>query len=378
LSAFTITDTSQGTPGTLRISVASGTLSNSGVALSGNLRLQKEGAGIFVPAKASQTYTGGTDVSNGTIRINATVSGHFGTGAVTVPTDAVFDVNGKDSTSVTMVLAGGTLQNSATSGATLPKTLTLTADSRVVHANTSSDTNDMTVPNQCNWNLGGKTLSISMTGRDSDFNFLANGPNVVSNGTISVTVGTTSGSTKGYFAIRQINGKDGLRLDLGNTYLRMQDGVGNSSVMDFTANPVGDVYNQNNNRLQIYGTFTPKTATGFNMTMMGGSTLDLSQWAGAYNCAFPDNTYKKGSNQPCDLQFAANSTITVNLDGRTDLKTIAKSESPYVVKWATNAKPAATTTFDLDAETQELGFKCKVEDTGLKLSRPKGMMLIVR
>ena len=234
----------------------------------------------------------------------------------------------------------------------------------------------MTVPNQCNWNLGGKTLSISMTGNDSDFSFSKSGPNVVSNGTISVTVGTASGVTKGYFAIRQINGKDGLRLDLGNTYLRLQDGSGSSSVMDFTANPVGDVYNANNNRLQIYGAFTPKTATGFNMTMMGGSTLDLSQWTGAYDCAFPDNTYKNGSNKPCDLQFAANATVTVNVEGRSDLKAIAKSESPYIVTWS--AKPADAVSFVLDAATSGHGFEVMVEDGGLRLIPPPSFSVILR
>ena len=375
-SNLKITDTSSGDPGTLLWVVESGTCLNNKTTLAGNLNFCKEGEGTFVAAKAGQTYSGGTDVAEGTVRVGMSGTGHFGTEVVIVSAKAVFDVNGMDVSSVTMVLAGGTLQNSATSGATLPKILTLTEDSHVVHANASSGSNDMTVPNQCNWNLGGKTLSISMTGNDSDFNFSASGPNVVSNGTISVTVGSASGVTKGYFAIRQINGKDGLRLDLGNTYLRLQDGSGSSSVMDFTANPVGDVYNANNNRLQVYGTFTPKTATGFNMTMMGGSTLDLSQWTGAYDCAFPDNTYKKGSNQPCNLQFAANATITVDVHGRSDLRAIAKSASPYIVTWS--AKPADTVTFTLDDATQSHGYEVMVKDSGLRLIAPPGFSVILR
>lgn len=385
LGEFTVTDTSSGEPGMVCISVSAGTtLENAGMSLTGNLKLRKEGAGTFSAAKASQTYAGGTDVLNGTIRVDQSGSGHLGTGAVTVSRDGVFDMNGMDVSSVTTVLAGGTLQNSSSGSATLPKTLTLTADSRVVHANASSSKNDMTVPDQCNWNLGGKTLSISMTGNDSDFNFTQNGPNVVSNGTISVTVGTASGTTKGYFAIRQISGRDGLKLDLGNSYLRLQSGSGNSSVMDFTANPVGDVYSYKYgsiwNRLEVYGTFVPKKATGFNMTMMDGSTLDLSQWSGVYDCAFPGNSYNKnaGNDTSCTLQFAADATVRVNLAGRDDLKTIAKSERPYVVKWAANATPAGTTTFVLDAETQKRGFSCKVTDTGLELLLPKGFAVIVK
>ena len=233
----------------------------------------------------------------------------------------------------------------------------------------------MAVPNQCEWNLGGKTLSISLDGIDPDFTFTANGPNYVTNGTIVVTVGT-SGDRTGYFAIKQINGKDGLRLDLGNTYLRLQAGTGNSSVMDFTANPVGDVYNANNNRLQIYGTFTPKTATGFNMTMMDGSTLDLSHWTGAYDCAFPDNVYRNGSNKPCTLQFAANATVTVNVEGQNDLRALAKSASPYIVTWS--AKPADTVSFVLDDATQSHGYEVMVKDGGLRLIAPPGFSVILR
>ena len=348
---------------------------NANVSLSGNLRLVKEGAGTFTATKTGQTYAGGTEIAGGgVVQLVVDSNKNFGTGAMTIPADAVFELNGKNASDVSVVLAGGTLQNSGSAEATLPKVLTLTADSRVVHANASSSSNDMVVPNQCQWDLGGKTLSISMTGNDSDFAFSASGPNVVSNGTISVAVGTASGVTKGFFAIRQINGKDGLRLNLGNTYLRLQSGTGNSSVVDFTANPVGDVYNANNNRLHIYGMFTPKTATGFNMTMMGGSTLNLSQWPGAYNCAFPDNTYRDGSNKPCNLQFAANATVTVKLEGRRDLKAIAKSASPYIVTWS--AKPADTVSFVLDDATRSHGYEVQIEGGGLKLfARPRFLVL---
>ena len=367
-------DTSAGNPGRLRLHVGSA-FTNANVSLSGNLRLVKEGAGTFTATKSGQTYAGGTEIAEGVVQLGVDSSKNFGTGVMTIPADTVFELNGKNASDVSVVLAGGTLQNSASAEATLPKVLALTADSRVVHANAQSGSNDMVVPNQCQWNLGGKKLLISMTGNDSDFAFSASGPNVVSNGTISVAVGTASGVTKGFFAIRQINGKAGLRLALGTTYLRLQSGTGNSSVVDFTANPVGDVYNANNNRLQIYGMFTPKTATGFNMTMMGGSTLNLSQWTGAYNCAFPSNTYRTGSNKPCSLQFAANATVTVKLEGRSDLMAIAKSASPYIVTWS--AKPAGTVSFVIDDATRSRGYEVVVEDGGLRLMALPGFSVIL-
>ena len=110
------------------------------------------------------------------------------------------------------------------------------------------------------------------------------------------------------------------------------------------------------------------------MMMMGGSKVDLSQRTGSWNSRFSNTQDYQDKNTK--VSFAANSTITVNLEGRTDLKTIAKSESPYIVTWAT--KPADTTTLVLDEATQELGFKCKVTDAGLRLMKTNGLVIIVQ
>ena len=92
----------------------------------------------------------------------------------------------------------------------------------------------------------------------------------------------------------------------------------------------------------------------------------------AFSCNFVKGTNGTGNQK---LTFAANSTITVNLEGRTDLKTIAKSENPYVITWST--KPADTTTFVLDAATRQ-HFKCEVTDAGLRLKKTNGLVIIVK
>ena len=374
LGEFTITDTSHGTPGTVRVSVASGyTLANSGVALTDNLRLQKEGEGQFFAGKESQTYTGGTGVSNGTIRVASSGTGHFGSGVVYLPTGSTLDIYNNNASSANVVLAGGTIQNSATAMGTLPRVLSLTADSTIEHANGSSGSNDMNVPAGCEWNLGGYTLSLVMTGNDTDFAFDESALNVVSNGTIVVTVNTTGGVTKGYVQLRRLYGKDGLRLDLGKTFPRLK-GNYDCSVMDFTDNPVSGAgeYNEKGKAIEIYGTFMPKSKIGVNKRMMNGSTLDLTKVTGAFACNFPKGTNGTGGQK---LTFSGDSTITVNLEGRTDLKTIAKSASPYVVTWST--KPAGTTTFVLDAATRQ-HFKCEVTNAGLRLKKIKGLVIIVQ
>ena len=129
--------------------------------------------------------------------------------------------------------------------------------------------------------------------------------------------------------------------------------------------------------MQIYGTYTPQSVRGFNMTMMDGSALDVSQWSGAYNCVFTNPKYNnKTDGTLCNLQFAANATITVDVHGRSDLKAIAKSASPYIVTWTT--KPADTVTFVLDDDTTQHGYECEVCDTGLKLIPPPGFSIILR
>ena len=376
LSAFTITDSSHGEPGTVRISVASGaTLANGGVALTGNLKLRKEGEGVFSAAKAGQTYTGGTDVIAGTVRVGSSGASHFGSGAVVVPAGATYDAYGNNDSSVSIVLAGGRITNTG-GNATLPSALALEEDSVLEFAVLSS-THDMSMPSGAVWNLGGKTLSVVMDGTDPDLNVK---DVTISNGTFTVSVNAYGGVTKGYVQIYKLRGGDGLNLDLGNTYLRLATtGVADSQVRDFTANPPDQanvVYSHSTNRMQIHGVYTPQTVRGFNMTMMDGSTLDLSQWSGAYNCVFTNPEYSGSTaNTLCDLQFAAG-TVTVNLDGRGDLREIAKSESPYIVTWAT--KPSDTVSFVLDDATAAHGYEVRVRDAGLELVPPYGFMLIVR
>ena len=377
LSAFTITDSSHGEPGAVRVSVASGTtLVNGGVALTGNLKLRKEGEGVFSAAKAGQTYTGGTDVIAGTIRVGSSGTSHFGTGPVVIPSGATYDAYGYADSAVNLVLAGGKLTN--TSGdATLPSALTLEEDSVLAFASLSS-THDMAMPSGAVWNLGGKTLSVVMDGTDPDLNVK---DVTISNGTFTVVVNAYNNETKGYLQIYKLRGGNGLNLDLGNSCMRLaMTGVANSQVCDFTANPLDQanvVYSYSTSRMQIYGTYTPQTVRGFNMTMMDGSTLDLLKWPGAYNCVFTNPKYSnKTDGTLCNLQFADNATITVDVHGRSDLKAIAKSASPYVVTWTT--KPADTVTFVLDDDTTRHGYECEVCDAGLKLIPPPGFSIILR
>lgn len=113
------------------------------------------------------------------------------------------------------------------------------------------------------------------------------------------------------------------------------------------------------------------------MMMMDGSTMNLSGQNGAWSCDFVNSGgYASGSDTSTSMSFKENATVTIKLAGRTDLKTIAKSESPFIVTWS--SEPPDTTSFVLDDETAAAGYKVKRVTGGLRLSKDKGFVLIVK
>lgn len=107
---FTVTSSVAG--GELVVDAASGvTLENSSMSLTGSLKLVKTGEGMFVAAKADQTYTGGTVVSNGWAKSGA-YNGAWGPAKalITIADGAAFDWAGKVSaatqTPYSFVIAG--------------------------------------------------------------------------------------------------------------------------------------------------------------------------------------------------------------------------------------------------------------------------------
>ena len=389
-ASVAVTDSSANasSPGVLTIDVPANKIFAGGsLALSGNLRLAKTGAGMYA-ASAANTYTGGTYVPAGTLRLGAELAACLGSGLVTVgdgtetgaTIDAyAFDMNGAGSAG--LVLAGGTITSSRATGNAIMLPLRLTvadADSYITYGAFSAG-HDMNVPVGATWNLGGRTLLLTLNGQDPDMGaceLLTSGEGAwtMSNGTFRVAVKLENTTTKtGWLHIRGLNGKDGLSLDIGNSDPRLNYIRNNvsqtSSVWNFTSStPLNkSVVSDGTSVLEIYGTYTPNSAYAFRMMMMDGSAIDLTSKTGAWSTAVAKGV---------PLAFSENARITVNLAGRTDLKTIAKSGSPYVVTWST--RPAATTTFALDAATAAAGYKCEVTDAGLKLFRPMGIVIIVK
>ena len=379
---FAVTDSSVNAahPGELHIDDMGCDIVNTTMVLSGNLRFFKSGAGKFT-ASETATYTGGFAVEGGTF-----VMARYVSGGIFVGNGATLDQYGFGLSANPLTLAGGTITNTKQNAApTLPSAMTLTADSAIVHDNNGSS-HDIGVPKNAVWNLGGKTLTVTLQGSDPDFNMQEG--TTMTNGTLRFMALTTTYNpqAKGWVAIANLNGRDGLKLDLGKTILRMKwmpsgQTTVNSSVCDFTCSPPSDANVFSARRMEVYGVYTPpQNHICFNIGMMDGSTLDLSAETGSWSCTFNNNpgTSAGGDAFPW-VSFADGATVTVNLAGRADLDSIAE-ERDYIVNWAANAVPADSVTFVLDATTAALpqGYRLRKDSTGLKLTKKTGMVIIMR
>ena len=71
----------------------------------------------------------------------------------------------------------------------------------------------------------------------------------------------------------------------------------------------------------------------------------------------------------------------MDLSGRDDLWRLARSESPYVLKWGEVEEALAVrpvnATFTLDPASEALGFKLAEDDTGLRLDAREGLVITV-
>ena len=369
-----VTDTSPDTdnPGELHIDDLGFDIVNTTMALSGNLRFFKSGAGKFT-SSASATYTGGFAVEGGTFFMT-----RQGSGAVYIGAGATLDAYGFDLMGCSHVtLAGGTITSTSNgAGVTLCASMDVTEDSSIVMANLSGY-HDMGVL-QYAWNLGGNTLTLVMDGNDPDFTLVNGG--TMSNGTFRVIVMPTAydgyGTGIAWVHFADMNGRDGLNLDLGTSVLRMKNASGNSKVCDFTCNSPTNHPVYSALKMEVYGTFTPQGPDGFNLLMMDGSSIDFSAQSAPWNCHFTNaggNAGGDGDN--CKVAFDTGATVTIKF-GERDLDALSNSPE-YVALWATDAVPDSSVTFVLDDATAN-NFHLKRDNTGLKVRKNVGSRVIVR
>lgn len=301
-----------------------------------------------------------------------------GSGKIWVGKGATLDLNGNNIADCDVTLAGGTITSSKpAANVTLPQRMRLTDDSSIVFANVDGN-HDMGVPKDAVWDLGGHTLDVVLDGFDPDL-CMEEGE-TISNGTLRVVVNATAhGKTgRGWVQFANLNGRDGLNLDLGNSILRLKHHAPNinSKVCGFTCRPPRGETVYSGNQLEVYGVYKPQSSDGFNITMMDGSTLDLSGQDAAWNCTFSNSGgYARGSSTGCKVSFAAGSTVNVSLAGRTDLKALADAGG-HIILWAENAVPDV----DLMAIVDEIAgndYSLTSDKSGAWIRRMGGLVIIV-
>lgn len=371
LDGFTsITDGSQGDPGELHVNTAAMNIENSATSFSGNMKLVVEGGNTFTASKASQSYTGGTEVAENTTLALGTATHPLGDGnatqMVTLGAGAAF--------------SAGTYANSTTCA----YSFTLGAGSSLVFGSADRATRrfaDLTLLGDASLTMQGTSGPMGLSSRYSTITLNNNklsmslGSNsfighikTLDSGTIrfakSEGNGTQAQGAETDFRTADVEVASQAYIHLGNRGMAVCSLVYESAKWRSYGTA----------RVRIHGKYA---AAAFRpaIEMQGGSTLDLTAVTGAWSASGTDPTDKGNNdiNTAGSVTFASGATVGVDLSGRTDLKELAKSATPYVVTWS--SQPNAT--FTLDAETAK-NFKIKPDGTGIKLVHRGGLTIIIK
>ena len=341
VKAFTVTNSAEQV-GTLEIAVAEGeSCVNSAMALTGNLKFLKTGAGTFTASKSDQTYSGGTTVEGGVLAsgLNGSAS-PFGAGGITVSTGGTFDFNGmRDFYSYQMTLDGGTIRNTgADLGGNTAQvgSLAVTAEGSRFEA-----PNNIGLINrsfQANLDLRGHTLTVDIAAGKSFWLYNT----VVSNGTLDVTGAGTLDMDK--TAIVATNAS--FRID---SAMNVKVPV---SVRDYIALFAGN-NGTGTAALNVYGTFKPSAHNYFyGPTMQDGSTIDLSARTS------PMLLVSDAWDGERSLKFTSGATVTIDVGDRA--ATLARGTR--LMSWS--AIPDGVT-FTFGPEAAQAGIEPLLTATGL-------------
>ncbi len=311
--------------GELRLDIpAETTVENTGVAINGNIKIVKDGAGTFMAAKSGQTYLGGTHIVAGTFKGGSTynVSGYAGAGPILVESGATLDINGNlYFYQNPITLAGGTVANTGTSP-TINQTqlayLTLTADSYfnaqgslgMINAGHSESRID----------LGGHTLFVTI----GESVFRLDNTDIV-NGTLKVVENHGIIS----FVNREVRSQNATFDFTGKLSCYVDSKVGDMILREDEFSTTGAP-----SWFRVFGKLTPLSDDFSNTEMQDGSSIDLSVRTKSLNTANPTDEYH--------ITFVSNAVVTLNLEGRT----LALGEK--LISWRKKWRPAEVT-FQFDA-----------------------------
>ena len=322
-----VTDTTGG--GELHVNVESGkTMENTATTFAGQLKLVKDGAGTFIASVKSQSYTGGTLITNGVLKVG--VSGGYGNTSLGVEgsevvvkgADAVFDTNGQNGwTKYDFVLDGGTFRTSVADcadGSALLRYLRLEDDSTFDLQKNFGFVGDGFTATTLD--LGGHTLTLNYANSKT---FYAENL-TISNGTVNLVNG-------GWFIVKRGE------LVATNVDFTVQAAFNLStpvSVRDYTTLYTWSGANTGDVDFNVYGTFTPGTDYFYGCTMRGGSRIDLSGKSGAWSSTAAFTTAGRKT-----VRYAEGANVTIYVGER------RPAEREKIIEWS--ELPDSSVTFTL-------------------------------
>ena len=378
-----VTSSAANTPGELHIAVpdASTYLECSGFALSGNVKLVKDGAGRLAMTRANQTFTGGVLIAEGmgySPKTSYPETGNYwgaSNGTITVAANATFDVCGNnDFYTKNFVLCGGTLANSGPSmngnvGKYGIGNVTLAADSIFMTARNISTHFYAPDGTPAKIDLGGHTLTNSLV-----YGAQMYIPLSVENGTM-VARNLTTESNGGYVRLNSdtSGGSATFNLVMETVALELH---GTLSVGNYVARYTGG-YNHGRAAIKVYGTFTPDAvlANGnecfHGCEMQNGSFIDLSAKTNAWSSVALGWTGTGNMDGNRTTTFADDATVGILFGSRN----VTSEEK--IVDWsaAVPANLEGLTFFGQFADGRRTNLKIK--DDGLYAPK-QGLRIIVR
>ena len=349
--------------GELHVAVPSGVeLVNSTVALTGSLKLVKEGEGVYVSAKTDQAYSGGNDVVAGTFRCgDRGFLGIYGSSSTcsTIREGATLDLNGfgNHGTGLSFVLDGGCITNGIDRNQGTWNSLaqvSLTKDSVLAgfgFGMLRESYLDATL------DLNGHTLYFDITASKTVGIYLMN-TNVRGGGRL---VGRDGGGTLQLGGDTIDNGKF---VNAPDVILEMRD-VAISDLASTAGQLVFGGYESayagtidtGTNSLEVAGTFKPALgAKWHNVLLKDGATLDLSE----QTCCLT-NVCQFANDQRGVISFATNATITV------DLGTQCRIRNGKILDW-TNEPPADYTQVNF-VRREGVDYRIYAGDDGLYVEK---------
>ena len=344
---------------------------NATTAIGGNIKLKKDGTGTFTSSKAL-TYIGDTEVAAGTIQAALSTAAYnaaftpFGTGKITVNSNAVFNAQSTVAYRNNVILNGGTVMGGAGNGGSRPVVMLerVTADSAINQSRAAIDIGAAGVTTD----LNGYTVTVTIAA-ETYFRWY---------GSLDGVEGKLRVEGYGFFNdFTDITGRSMVDIDIG---CAVNFGVP-VHVRDFRAANRDEHYGSGAmNGIYVSGTYTPVGNYYFGCVLQNGATLDisgrelpfpLSSWLVFVQTATDEQKLARKT-----VRFDAGATVTVKVNPSITSDPAVK-EGLRVISWDDTNKPGSGVKFVLDDELSSK-YKLSPRNDGLLLRRHQGLIIYVR